>query len=134
MNQLHARIWRWGQGDNVFATIAIYLTASMYMASCRLAGPTIMNETLLYLLKVDSYVSKLKKGCRHEAATPKPSIYDQELEALRNADRDDRVKDMIRPRPLHFNPASLCCTGVEGRRCPQHHRKSTSRIQIGGKS
>lgn len=48
--------------------------------------------------KVDFYVSKLKKGCRDEA-TPKPSIYDQELEALRNADRDDSVKDMIRQIP-----------------------------------
>lgn len=48
--------------------------------------------------KVDFYVSKLKKGCRDEA-TPIPLIYDQELEALRNADRDDRVKDMIRQIP-----------------------------------
>lgn len=48
--------------------------------------------------KVDFYVSKLKKGCRDEA-TPIPSIYDQELEALRNADRDDSVKDMIRQIP-----------------------------------
>lgn len=31
--------------------------------------------------------------------TPIPSIYDQDLEALRNADRDDRVKDMIRQIP-----------------------------------
>uniref|UniRef100_A0A8W8I3B2 Uncharacterized protein n=1 Tax=Magallana gigas TaxID=29159 RepID=A0A8W8I3B2_MAGGI len=31
--------------------------------------------------------------------TPIPLIYDQELEALRNADRDDRVKDIIRQTP-----------------------------------
>lgn len=49
-------------------------------------------------LAAESFVSKVKKRCRDEAA-PIPSIYDEELGALRNADCDDTVVDMIKQIP-----------------------------------
>lgn len=64
-------------------------------------------------LAADSFVSKVKKRCRDEAA-PIPSLYDEELGALRNADCDDSVEEMIRQIPT-FNLVSLFCTGAEGR-------------------
>lgn len=36
-----------------------------------------------------------------------PLIYDQELEALRNADGDDRVKDIIRQTPTFQSGKSV---------------------------
>ncbi|XP_055997797.1 uncharacterized protein LOC130047214 [Ostrea edulis] len=49
-------------------------------------------------LAAESFVRKVKKRCRDEAA-PIPSIYDEELGALRNADCDDTVVDMIKQIP-----------------------------------
>lgn len=49
-------------------------------------------------LAADSFLSKLKKRCRDEAA-PIPSLNDEELGALRNADCDDSVEEMIRQIP-----------------------------------
>ena len=57
-------------------------------------------------LAADSFVSKVKKRCRDEAA-PIPSLYDEELGALRNADCDDSVEEMIRQIPTFQSCKSI---------------------------
>lgn len=65
--------------------------------------------------------------------TPIPLIYDQELEALQNADRDDSVKDMIRQTPT-FQSCKSVLYRSRGKTMPKTPEESTSRIQIGRKS
>lgn len=84
--------------------------------------------------KVDFYVSKLKKGCRDEPADTHTLNLWPKLEALRNADRDDRVKDITRQTPTFQSCKSVLYRSRSGKTMPTTPEESTSRIQIGGKS
>lgn len=65
--------------------------------------------------------------------TPIPLIYDQELEALQNADRDDSVKDMIRQTPT-FQSCKSVLYRSQGKMTPttleEINLQDTNRLKI----
>uniref|UniRef100_A0A8W8I387 Uncharacterized protein n=1 Tax=Magallana gigas TaxID=29159 RepID=A0A8W8I387_MAGGI len=76
----------------------------------------ILSEVLLHTLVIAW--GKLQKGCRDEAATPIPLMHYQELEALWNADRDDRVKDITRQTPTFQSCKSVLYRSRSGKTMP----------------
>ena len=88
--------------------------------------PNLNHFESAYFFKVrchtaDSFISRVKKRCRDKVA-PIPSIYDEEVGALRNADCDDSVLDMISLPVLQFWAAP---ESRENRAKTSHHTKRT---------